>query len=254
MRAQYPVIIALVACGGSRKPAPVDPAPPADARPVDHADADDPGEDDGLELVSDRGKFDPEVAAAKVAPHAAALNACYTDRLARRRWLGGAVDLTWSVAADGTLTSVHLTHSDLGAWPIEQCLLEVARQVEFGRPQGHGKAEVTFPVTFAGGSTAVAWDEDKAVRAVGGKPVELATCAKPGGGDPTNVAVTVYVGTRGKVESVGFAAPQPLAPAWADCAAAKVSAWTLTDPRGKVAKLAFVYNPVAIDDPDDSED
>ena len=92
------------------------------------------------------------------------------------------------------------------------------------------------------------------MRAIGGKPVELAACAKPGGGDPANVAVTVYVGPRGKVLSVGFAAPQPLAPAWADCAEAKVGAWTLTDPRGKVAKLAFVYHPVASADPDDSED
>ena len=50
------------------------------------------------------------------------------------------------------------------------------------------------------------------------------------------------------MQSVGFAAPTPIAPAWADCAAGKIGAWMLTDPRGKVAKLAYLYHPVATDD------
>ena len=129
----------------------------------------------------------------------------------------------------------------------------MAAGVAFGKPQGRGKAEVTFPLAFSGGSAAMPWDDTQAARAVGGKPSELAACAKAGGGDPANVTITIYVGARGKVQSVGFAAPTPLAPAWADCAAAKVSAWTLTDPRGKVAKLAYLYHPMATAD-DDSED
>jgi hypothetical protein len=168
--------------------------------------------------------------------------------------LGGTVELTWVVAVDGKLSGVRLSQSDLGAWPIERCLLEVAAGVNFGKPQGHGPAEVTFPVTFAGGSAPrSAWDEDQGLRAVGGKAKDLAACAKPGGGDPANVTITIYVGTRGAVQSVGFAAPTPIAPAWADCAAGKVGAWMLTDPRGKIAKLAYLYHPVAIDD-EDSED
>ncbi|MEZ4404546.1 MAG: AgmX/PglI C-terminal domain-containing protein [Kofleriaceae bacterium] len=243
-------VLAAAGCGGTSTPPPAEPAPTL-RRPPPVDDAPPEDEDDGLELVSDRGKFDPDMAAAKVAPHAGALHACYTDHLERRRWLGGSVDLTWTVGADGTLVSVHLSKSDLGAWPIERCLLEVAHSVEFGRPQGHGKADVTFPVTFAGGSAAVAWDDDRAARAVGPRLAELASCSKAGGGDPANVTVTAYVGTRGKVQSVGFSAPAPLASAWADCAEAKVAAWTLTDPRGKVAKLSVVYHPVAIDADDE---
>lgn len=250
-RAQYLVfVVAVAACGSASKPPPAEPTPPPDARIIEDSQAD-PPEDDGVELVSTRGKFDPDEAAARFAPHADALNACYTDRLERRRWLGGTVELTWAVKADGALESVRLDKSDLGAWPIEQCLLQVAQAVSFGKPHGNGGASVTFPVSFAGGGAAVAWDEDQAVRAVGGKAKDLAACAKAAAGDPANVTVTIYVGTRGKVQSVGFASPAPLAPAWADCAAAKVGAWMLTDPRGKVAKLAFLYHPVAIDDEDE---
>lgn len=243
--------LALAGCGGSSKPAPIEPGPAVD-EPVADAGADEPPEDEDLEIVSTVGKFDPDEATAKFAPHVPALNACYTDQLARRRWLGGTVELTWVVAQDGTLEHVRLSRSDLGAWPIEQCLLQVAQGVAFGKPHGHGKAEVTFPVTFAGGSAALAWDEDQGLRAVGGKAKDLAACAKAAGGDPANVTITIYVGTRGKVQSVGFAAPTPIAPAWADCAAGKIGAWMLTDPRGKVAKLAYLYHPVATDD--DSED
>ena len=241
--------LAVLGCGGAAAPAPVAPAAVEDAAASDPDDDGDGGDDDdGVELVSDRGRIDPELAAARVAPHAAALDACYTEQLARRRWLGGTVELTWVVAVDGELAGVRLSQSDLGAWPIERCLLEVAAGVRFGKPQGHGPAEVTFPVSFAGGGAAVAWDDEQARAAVGAKPSELRACAKPGGGDPFNVAITLYLGTRGAVQSVGFAGPSPLAPAWADCAAAKIAAWKLPDPRGRIVKLQFTYNPVALDD------
>jgi len=252
MRASRTVALAVLAaaCGST----PPRTEPPAPTRHVvedtAHDDDDGGGEDDGLELISDRGHVDPDVAAQRIGPHAEALNACYADRLARRKWLGGSVELTWDLAADGTLTGVKVAQSDLGAWPVEKCLLAVAREVEFGKPIG-GKADVTFPVSFSAGSMAMAWDEDQALRAVGGKSTELATCAKAGGGNPTNVTVTIYVGTRGKVQSVGFASPGGLTEAWADCAEAKVAAWTLTDPRGKVAKLSFVYRPAATPDEDE---
>lgn len=242
----------LAACGSNTAPRAAETTPaPAERRIVEEPD--DGEEDDGVEILSDRGRVDPDVAAQKIGPHAEALNACYADRLARRRWLGGQVELTWQLAADGSLLGVRVGQSDLGAWPVEKCLLGVARGVSFGKPIG-GKADVTFPVSFSAGSAALPWDEDQTVRAVGGKPGELRTCAKAGGGDPSNVTITVYVGTRGQVQSVGFAAPGGVAEAWADCAEAKISAWTLPDPRGKVAKLSFVYHPVAMPDDEDEDE
>ena len=82
-------VLGLAACGGSGKPAAAPPTPPTDAAVIEDDPEPDAGEDDGLELVSDRGRIDPDVATAKVAPHAAALDACYSEQLGRRRWLGG---------------------------------------------------------------------------------------------------------------------------------------------------------------------
>jgi len=55
----------------------------------------------------------------------------------------------------------------------------------------------------------------------------------------------LYVANRGVVKSVGFSVKgdTALPDEWADCAEAKAKAWTLTDPRGKITKLSFVYNP-----------
>ncbi len=250
-RAALGLATLLAACGGSPRAAP---AAPADSDPTgggDGAGDADEEADDDLEIVSTRGRIDPDVVTRALEPHAGTLEACYADHVGRRRWLGGGVELKWDVAADGAVSSVTLAQSDLGAWAIEKCVLAVAREISFGKPKG-GRAEVGMPLSFSAGAGAVPWDEDQAVRAVGGKPKDLAGCAD-GATDPTNVSVTMYVGTRGKVQSVGFASPTGFEDAWADCAAEKAMAWALVDPRGKVAKLSFVYNPAALPDDDDGE-
>jgi len=193
------------ACGGKSTPPPRDPDPPPG--PARQAVADDGDDDDGLELVSHRGRFEPDVIERALARKAGDFEACYSGQVGRRRWLGGGVELTWKVEADGALSAVHLSRSDLGAWAIEKCLLDVARAVSFGKPRG-GKATVVTPLAFSAGSGAVAWTEDQATRSAGPRLKDLAPCARDGGGaDPTNVTVTLYVGTRGKVQSVGFASP-----------------------------------------------
>lgn len=246
MKQLLPFVL-LAACGGAPKPAPV----VAEAPPDDNGNRDEdeePSEDDDLEVVSTRGKLDPEAVTRAIEPHAGEVEACYADKVGRRRWLGGGIELRWDVDADGTVTSVRLVTSDLGAWEVEKCILDIARQLSFGKPRG-GKTHVTAPVAFSLGSGAVVWTEDQTVRAVGGKLKDLGACAKSAAGvDPTNVTVTMYVGTRGKVQSVGFASPTGFDDAWADCAAGRAMAWALTDPRGKVAKASFVYNPAAIED------
>lgn len=240
-------LLVAAACGGASRPAPVV-ATPDEPDDSGNRDRDAPEEDDDLEVVSTRGKIDPDAVSSAIEPHASALEACYAQNVGRRRWLGGGIELRWDVAADGAVTSVRLTQSDLGAWTVEKCVLDIARQLTFGKPKG-GKAHVTTPLAFSAGSGAVMWTEDQTVRAVGGKLKELASCAKSAAGiDPTNVTVTMYVGTRGKVQSVGFASPTGFDDAWADCAAGRAMGWALTDPRGKVAKASFVYNPAALDE------
>jgi len=241
----YALVFVAAACGGKNKQEPIVATPPP-ALDNGERDATPTEEDDGVEIVSTRGKIDPDAVTRAIEPHAGAIEACYTSNVGRRKWMGGGVELRWDVAADGVLSQVRLTRSDLGAWAIEKCVLDIARGLSFGKPKG-GKAHVSAPLSFSLGSGAVEWSEDQAVRAVGGKFKDLAECAKTAEtSDPTNVTVTIYVGTRGKVQSVGFSSPSGFDDAWADCAAGRVTAWALTDPRGKVAKLSFVYNPAEI--------
>lgn len=246
-----PAIAALVGglgCGGGPPP----PAPPAvSARPVTRAPVADEVDDD-VAVHAERGHVEPAAVEAGLAPHRDALSGCYTQRVGRRRWLGGRLTLRWEVAADGRIERVLLAASDLGAWPVEQCVLGIAREVRFGAPVS-GAAEVVLPLEFslcqhtAGGCAtrglAAIWDEDASAKAVGPQLAKLDACGK-GRAVPDDVQITLYVGPRGRALSVGFATPAgELDDAWAACAEKAALAWRLPDPRGQIAKLAVRYRP-----------
>lgn len=239
--------ILLVACGGT---APVPATAVAPPRPTRHVIEDTADEDteDGVELVSTRGHMNPAAVQAGIAPHAAELSACYTEQVGKRRWLGGKVTIHWDISRAGVLTAVKLAESDLGAWPIEQCLLTIASAVVFSKPVG-GDADFSLPLEFSARGTPAVWPEDRALRAIGGQVAELEACKDPdsvgedgkvklavkkpkrGAGRgtsksakaaataagaahvgpvqaPEQVLVTIYVGPGGKAESVGFASAE----------------------------------------------
>ena len=206
-------------------------------------DIDNDDDDDGLEVEGLRGRLDTYDIQEGMRPHAGKLQRCYTDYAGRRRYVGGDIELGFVVERDGTVKSVHVTQSDLGAWPVEKCMLEVCRQMRFPKPKGNAAAEFSVPLSFAARSRVDDWNEARTESEVSEISAEIDSCAEEtGAGAPTGVLVTLYVGSRGKVKSVGFAAGEgAIDPSWADCAAAKILAWTLTDPRGRVARARFVY-------------
>lgn len=237
--APWLAIAVLAGCGGSAPP-PAKPEPEVSPIPKTRVPVEDDEDEEGVEIVNARGRMDPKVVEAGIAPHAQALAECYTTNLKRRRWLGGRVVLHWEIQADGTVTAVRFAESDLGNWPIERCLLEVARVATFGKPIG-GDADFQLPLEFTAKGRLISWTDDQAVRAVGGQLVKLDACAKGDVSAPTGVTVTVYVGPGGRAQSVGFAAATLIDDAWAECAEKAALAWRLPDPRGQVAKLAVKY-------------
>lgn len=230
-----------VACGGAEKSKAVD-EPVEETGGRDERPDEEEEPDDGMEIESTRGKMDPADVEAGLAPHAEALQDCYLSRVGKQKWLGGKVELKWEIAREGTLTSAQLVWSDLGHWGVEKCMLEIARAITFTKPKG-GDADFTIPLELTARGNAEWWDEDKSAAVVSKRVAELAACAEAGLPDPTDVTVTVYVGTRGKVQSAGFSSPALIDDAWADCAHKTVMAWTLSDPKGRVAKLSFIYRP-----------
>jgi len=211
--------------------------------PVVRVAAEEPETDDGVQVVAARGHMDPRAVDVAVAPHRSELTGCYTQRVGKRRWLGGHVLLRWEIAADGTVTRVLVADSDLGAWPVEKCLLDIARTLSFGKPIG-GAAELTLPFEFSTRGQPATWDVEQSAKAVGGQLTKLAACAKGKVAAPEEVEVTLYVGPHGRAESVGFAsATTALDDAWAACAEKAALAWHLPDPKGQVTKLAVRYRP-----------
>ena len=194
-------------------------------------------------MLNARGRMDQKAVQAGIAPHQSELSDCYMNGYQRRRWLGGHVLIHWDIKRDGTVTSVKLMQeSDLGAWPIEKCLLDVARSATFDKPIG-GDADFSLPLDFTAKGSVMAWNEDQALRAVGGQLAKLDSCAKKErSAPPDEVTITVYVGPHGHAQSVGFSSDKSeITEKWADCALKAVMTWRLPDPRGQVAKLAVRY-------------
>ncbi len=230
-------IIVAWACGGAPKPAPKpEPVAPKSTRVI----VEDKEPDEGVTIVRGHGHVDePE---RKLSPLHAQMSECYTNRVGARRWLGGSVELHWQVAADGTITKVVLARSDLGAWPIEKCLVDVARTATFGTPIG-GAAEVSLPLEFTPAGLVEPWEDEKVDKAVGKQLAKLDACGKHGA-PSDEVTITVYV-VAGKAQSIGFASPMAeIGDAWAECADKAARAWKLPHPKThSIAKLAVKYRP-----------
>jgi TonB family protein len=234
------VVLGIAACGGAGAPARVVDEPVGDRdAPVRTVDDDEP--DDGVEVVSSRGRMDPADIEAGIAPMAAVLEDCFLSRVAKQKFLGGRVELRWEIAQDGAVTSAQVAWSDLGSWGVEKCLLDAARATTFAPPRG-GAADFTVPLEFSPRKAPGIWDGDQAAAVVARRAGDLAACAATAP-DPTDVTVTLYVGTRGKVQSAGFASPALIDDAWAACAHGVATGWTLSDPRGVVIKIGFLYRP-----------
>ncbi|HEU4612557.1 MAG TPA: AgmX/PglI C-terminal domain-containing protein [Kofleriaceae bacterium] len=272
MKRAVPLLF-VVACGGNPPPPPEAPPAPPPKRvtrvPIETSD-DEP--EDGVTFVKQKGTISPEAIQAALEPHQQAMMECYTTRVGKRRFLGGEVRLLWSIKGDGSVKSVKLD-SSLGAWDIEKCLLDIAWSATFDRPSGGGSADFDLPFSFKATRSTAIWDEDQALRAVGGQLALLDACpsddplhkkAKKGGRKPPrhkpqpveepavperpeprpprNVTITMYVGPLGKAQSIGFSSPtSEVGAKWAACAAQVASSWRLPDPRGQIAKLAVRY-------------
>lgn len=250
------LLLAAAACGGSEKGAAsvADSDSQGDKLIADDDEvptrrrsrAPDIGEDDGegeMQIEGLKGHIDPYDIQNGVSPHSTALATCFQKEARGKRFLGGQVELSFTVARDGTVKSVWPSKSTVGSWVVENCLLEESRRMKFVKPKG-GEADFSLPLDFEAKRPAIWWTEEEAETEIGQRPGELKECAAETP-DPRNVWVTLYLGNRGSIKSVGFATPNKagIDATWATCAATKVATWTLKDPRGKIAKLGFRYNP-----------
>lgn len=203
-------------------------------------------DDEGLEVEGLKGRLEPYQVEAGLKPHHGALAKCYQTQFKRKKFLGGKIQLEAVVGPDGTVSQVRAVESEIGSWPVESCLLDTMAQATFAKPKG-GDRIATFkvPLDFTGKTSVLWWPEERIQTVVDENLVALEACAsETETTEPSDVWVTVYIGVKGKVKSVGFASPaSDVPPEWAECAVEAVSQWTMPDPRGRMAKTAFRYNP-----------
>jgi TonB family protein len=202
-----------------------------------------------VQVTGTKGVLQAQEIQAGVAPHAAAIEACYKDELKQKKFVSGKLTVEILVAKTGQVGGARVVDSDVGDWAVEKCVLGVARGMTFAKPKGgDGQAQFQVPLNFSSDQPPLeSWPEEQVAAAVAGKRAQLDACAgQAGGAAPAGVTVTFYVGNRGEVKAVGFASaagkPMPRSwDAWADCAARAVSAWTMADPKGKIVKASFRY-------------
>lgn len=241
--------VAGVGCGGGQKTSTETTAESDDDKPSgEHrASAPDIGEeeDDDVQIAGLKGRLEQQDIRDGIEPHAQALGDCFTDKVGRKRYIGGSVEFQFFVNPDGTVKTAHMLRSDLGSWAMEKCMLDVCMSMKFVPPHGKAEADFTFPMDFQARSKVITWGSDRAEQEVGEeRAAELVACAEETQTEsPESVWFTIYVGPRGKVLSVGLAAPAgPIDATWATCASGKIKAWVLTDPRGR-AKMSYHFNP-----------
>jgi hypothetical protein len=229
-------------CGGSTARTPIA-EPRAEAEPtrepVETPDEDGGGDDggDGMIVEGTRGHLDPADIQPVVERSWDEVQACYEGGVGKLRYIGGQLELKFRVNKDGSVKHVHVASGTLGAWPVEKCILAVAMAFRFPRPRG-GEAVFSFPIDFPARGRTVAMEPGRAASDLGPKLDKLASCVAEADGDVPPLALTVYVGPGGAVTMAGFAADgdAPIPEPFADCAAALVMSWKLSDPRGTVAK------------------
>lgn len=246
---------ALLACGGGAKSQAQDGSSGGTRRRVLQEEP-----DDGVSLTTSRGVLEPDQIRAIVEPHSNDFSTCYISRVGDRRWLGGKLQLKWELDESGAVQSVHVNENDLGAWPVEKCLLAVARRLKFPPPRG-GATDFTVPLEFSATGSAVVWDEAKSAAALAPHLGKLAACAEPPAPSdpsapaaptdataptaPTEASLALYLGAQGQILSIGFAVEDPtgFTERWAECAYAAALSWKLAEPRVPVAKLTVRYPP-----------
>jgi hypothetical protein len=76
-----------------------------------------------------------------------ALTDCIMHSRRRLRWIHGNIHFAFRVDAEGAVTDVHPTTSDIGHHVLESCILQVLAQTKFPKPAGDASAEFEWSLS-----------------------------------------------------------------------------------------------------------
>jgi len=170
--------------------------------------------------------------------------ACHEPRARELPMLSGRIEFAIQVDVDGQTRRVEVRASDLGDRDLERCLSEVIRGTKFRRPNG-GIANVTWLMTLEparAASPTEAWEAGRVTRVVGKRMDDLRTrCDLTT--SSSDLTVTAYVNSVGKILAAGVASPAGRTDQHLDCVAEGLMSWPMPRPQKRYAKVSFVLSP-----------
>lgn len=231
----------FVGCGPTVKGS----GPEVAHKPPPDTDFKAPETDDGMAVAGLLGTLNDDQVFVVMNEHMAGFNNCFTR--AEGSFVAGEVQLSFVVAPNGRVDSVHVSESDLGSWKVEDCLVQTASFMEFPRPDGGGPAKFIFPFT---------WNEQarrlsKPVNEAWGYETlranrKLVRDCRAAHRFDGPFHLTMYVGPRGNVLSVGFHAKRAPTKEFPACIVQAIGPITFPDPGSRTVK----YRALVEDLPD----
>jgi hypothetical protein len=195
--------------------------------------------DDGFEVEGLDGSIDAHSVEVAVNASISSFAECFGSRYDAVEVLSGDFTIGFRIARDGAVITARLLRSNVGDRETEHCLVRVARNVRFPRPNG-GEADASHSLTMELPEDVrppVTWPVDKSQKLVstnGGAALKL-HC----GAEAAEVVVTAYVRRGGKVISVG--ASGDVEASALDCLADGVKGWRFSDPGSYPAKVSVTF-------------
>jgi hypothetical protein len=169
----------------------------------------------------------------------AALDACIGESRRSLRWISGSIRFAFQVDAQGQVSEVHPTESDIGHGKLERCIGEAVAATVFPAPAGHATARFAWGMTVepASGRQPEPLDVERLKTLLRKRvPALRKTCEVR---RRERFKVTAYVAPGGRVVSAGAVPMPPGAAEKLECVLAEVTAWKMpkVDRHSKVSFL-----------------
>jgi TonB family protein len=167
------------------------------------------------------------------------MSRCFERAGDARQYLSGHITLKFLVAADGTVTDVHVVQNNLGNYAVERCLVATGKQIRMPRPEGNQATDFQYPIEFRSTGEVQVLDSsgDDVSAKLDERAAELSACGPLG---PLPVEAVVYTGSNGMVDSVGLVSEGPIDPTAGACAVEQFGKLRMLESRPNVELRAVV--------------
>jgi TonB family protein len=200
------------------------------------------GDDAAMDMQMSIGFLDERMVDRAMKPYVPTMVDCFEHAGDARRYLSGRVVLRFVVEASGAVSDIHVIENELGNYPVERCLIDVGRRIEFPPPEGNRSTDFEYSLRFrsTGEMRVMDWnDNDAAIRVASAS--DFSACGELG---PQSVEAIAYVEPEGTIGSVGFVSQGPINPVAAACAEEQLYKLRISDARPNVV-LRTVF-PLAV--------